>query len=194
MIRKPAAQFLTAFILLGIGSAAFAHPGHDVSELSTGLMHPFSGFDHLLAMIAVGLWAAQSGGRKIWLLPAAFMLMIAAGAKCALIYPFLPLIESGIAASVLVMGIIIALSLKLSARLSVAITALFGFFHGYAHGLEMFGAIEAEAYALGFLTATVALHLAGIAVGIATRTRFVHLPQTLGAAIATSGMWLLSAI
>ena len=77
---------------------------------------------------------------------------------------------------------------------SVAITALFGFFHGYAHGLEMFGAIELEAYALGFLATTVALHLTGIVVGTATRARFVHLPQTPGAAIAASGMWLLSAI
>ncbi|MEK6708546.1 MAG: HupE/UreJ family protein [Pseudomonadota bacterium] len=194
MIRKPATQFLTAFILLGIGNAAFAHPGHDVSGLAVGLMHPFSGFDHMLAMVAVGLWAAQNGGRKIWLLPAAFMLMMAAGAKCALIYPFLPLIESGIAASVLVLGIVIALSLKLPARLSVAITALFGFLHGYAHGLEMFGAVEPEAYALGFLATTVALHLAGIVTGIATRVRFVHLPQTLGAVIAASGMWLLSTI
>lgn len=194
MIEKPAAQFLIALILLGVGSAAFAHPGHDVSGLSAGLMHPFSGFDHLLAMVAVGLWAAQSGGRKIWLLPAAFMLMMAVGAKFALIYPFLSLIESGIAASVLVLGIIIALSLKLSVRLSVAITALFGFFHGYAHGLEMFGAIEAETYALGFLATTIALHLAGIVTGIATRIRFVRLPQTLGAAIATSGVWLLSTI
>ena len=194
MIQKPTAQFLILFILLGIGSAAIAHPGHDVSGLSAGLMHPFRGFDHLLAMVAVGLWAAQNGGRKIWLLPAAFMLMMAVGAKCALIYPFLPLIESGIAASVLVLGIITALSLKLSARLSVAITALFGFFHGYAHGLEMFGTFEAEAYALGFLATTVALHLAGLVVGIATRARFVHLPQLLGAVITASGVWLLSTI
>jgi urease accessory protein len=194
MIKKQTAQFLISFILLGISSAAFAHPGHDVSGLSAGLMHPFRGFDHLLAMVAVGLWAAQSGGRKIGMLPAAFMLMMAVGAKCALIYPYLLLIESGIAASVLMLGMIIALSLKFSARLSVAITALFGFFHGYAHGLEMSGAIEAEAYALGFLAATVALHLAGIVVGIATRARFVRLPQMLGAIIAASGLWLLSNI
>ena len=192
MIKKQTARFLISFILLGISSAAFAHPGHNVSGLSAGLMHPFRGFDHLLAMVAVGLWAAQNGGRKIGLLPAAFMLMMVVGAKCALMYPYLPLIESGIAASVLVLGIITALSLKLSARLSVAITALFGFFHGYAHGLEMSGAIEAEAYALGFLAATVVLHLAGIVVGIATRARFVRLPQMLGAIIAASGLWLLS--
>ena len=193
MLRKLPAPFLIALLLLG-SSNALAHPGHDVSGLSVGLLHPFNGFDHLLAMVAVGLWAAQNGGRKIWLLPAAFMLMMAAGAKCALIYPFLPLIESGIAASVLVLGIIIALSLKLPARLSIAITALFGFFHGYAHGLEMFGASEAQAYALGFLATTAALHLAGIMIGITTRTRCMRLPQTLGAVIAANGVWLLSTI
>ncbi|MBL0037788.1 MAG: HupE/UreJ family protein [Nitrosomonadales bacterium] len=190
-MKRPTAQFLISFILLGISSAAFAHPGHDVSGLSAGLMHPFRGFDHLLAMVAVGLWAAKMAW-KIGLLPAAFMLMMVVGAKCALIYPVLPLIESGIAASVLVLGMITALSLKFSAQLSVAITALFGFFHGYAHGLEMPGAIEAEAYALGFLAATVVLHLAGIVVGIASRARFVRLPQMLGAIIAASGLWLLS--
>ena len=191
-MKKPTAQFLISFILLGISSAAFAHPGHDVSGLSAGLMHPFRGFDHLLAMVAVGLWAAQNGGRKIGLLPATFILMMVVGAKCALMFPYLPLIESGIAASVLVLGMITALSLKFSAQLSVAIAALFGFFHGYAHGLEMPGAIEAEAYALGFLAATVVLHLAGIVVGITTRARFVRLPQMLGAIIAASGLWLLS--
>lgn len=193
-MKKPTAQFLISFILLGISSAAFAHPGHDVSGLSAGLMHPFRGFDHLLAMVAVGLWAAQNGGRKIGLLPATFILMMVVGAKCALMFPYLPLIESGIATSVLILGMITALSLKFSAQLSVAIAALFGFFHGYAHGLEMPGAIEAEAYALGFLAATVVLHLAGIVVGIASRARFVRLPQMLGTIIAASGLWLLSAI
>ncbi len=193
MIRKPPTPLLIAVLLLG-SSTALAHPGHDVSGLSAGLLHPFNGLDHLLAMVAVGLWAAQNGGRKIWLLPAAFMLMMAAGAKCALIYPFLPLIESGIAASVLVLGIVIALALKLSARLSIAITALFGFFHGYAHGLEMFGAVEPEAYALGFLATTAALHLAGIMTGIATRVRCMRLPQALGTVIAASGVWLLSTV
>lgn len=193
MLPKPYTPLLIVLLLLG-SSSAFAHPGHDVSGLSAGLLHPFNGFDHLLAMVAVGLWAAQNGGRKIWLLPAAFMLLMAAGAKCALIYPFLPLIESGIAASVLVLGIVITLSLKLSARLSLAITALFGFFHGYAHGLEMFGASDASGYALGFLATTAALHLAGIITGIATRVRCMRLPQALGAVIAASGVWLLAAV
>lgn len=194
MLRKLATQFLTAFILLGISSAACAHPGHDTAGLTAGLLHPLGGTDHLLAMVAVGLWAAQNGGRKMWLLPAAFMLMMAIGAERALAYPFLPLIEPGIAASVLVLGLVTALSLKLSARVSVALIALFGFLHGYAHGLEMFGAVEAKAYALGFLATTAALHLAGIIVGVSTRGRCVCLAQTLGAAIAASDVWLLSTV
>ena len=171
---------------------AFAHSGHDISGLGAGLMHPFSGLDHLLAMIAVGLWATQNGGWKIGLLPATFMLMMIIGAKCALIYPHLPLIEVGIAVSVLALGIVTALSLKLSARLSITITAIFGLFHGYAHGLEMSEATQIEAYAMGFLMGTITLHLTGIMVGIATRTHFAQLPRVLGTLIAIIGLWQLS--
>ena len=100
MIKNLYIPLLTVLTSLYSGGV-LAHPGHDVSGLSAGLIHPLSGIDHLLAMIAVGLWAAQNRGSKIWILPAAFILMMAVGAKFALIYPFLPLIESGIAASVL---------------------------------------------------------------------------------------------
>lgn len=194
MPKKPIAQSLIFLVLFATGSTAFAHPGHDVSGLSAGLMHPFSGIDHLLAMIALGLWAAQNRGRRLWLLPATFMLAMVISAKLALIYPLLPLIESGIAASVFLLGLIIALSLQVPARLGVALTTLFGFFHGYAHGLEMSGGLEVEAYALGFLAATAMLHLAGILIGIATRARFLHLPQILGTFISASGVWLLSTV
>lgn len=191
-MTKSSARLLFIFVLLGLSNTTFAHSGHDIYGLRAGLMHPFSGFDHLLAMIAVGLWAAQKNGWKIGLLPTTFMLMMIIGAKCALMYPYLPLIETGIAASVLVLGTITALSLKLSTRLSVTIIALFGLFHGYAHGLEMSEATEIEAYALGFLAGTITLHLAGILVGIATRTRFTQFPQMLGTLIAACGLWLLS--
>lgn len=184
--------FLFIFTLLGLSNMAFAHSGHDISGLGAGLMHPFSGLDHLLAMIAVGLWATQNGGWKIGLLPATFMLMMIIGAKCALIYPHLPLIEVGIAMSVLALGIVTALSLKLSARLSITITAIFGLFHGYAHGLEMSEATQIEAYAMGFLMGTITLHLTGIIVGIATRIHFAQLPRVLGTLIAIIGLWQLS--
>jgi urease accessory protein len=194
MMRKSIEQFLAWCVLFGISSTAFAHAGHDASGLAAGLMHPFTGTDHLLAMFAVGLWAAQSGGRKVWSLPTAFMLMLTAGAGLAQILPTLRLIELGIAASVLLLGLIVALSMKLPALLCVALTALFGLMHGYAHGVEMPGAIEPAAYALGFLAATATLHLSGIAIGITTRGYGANLVKALGIGIATSGVWMLSTV
>jgi urease accessory protein len=191
-MHNPTAKFLTAIFLLGASSAAFAHPGHNISGLAAGLTHPFSGLDHLLAMVAVGLWAAQGGGRKIWLLPATFMAMLAAGAGIAMQWQAMPLVESGIAASVLALGLLIALSLRLPVMLGVAVTALFGMLHGYAHGLELPASAAPAEYALGFLAATATLHLGGIAVGIASRDRYALLAKSLGIAIATCGAWMLA--
>jgi urease accessory protein len=185
-------RFLTAIFLLAASSTALAHPGHNVSGFAAGLMHPFSGLDHLLAMVAVGLWAAQGGGRKIWLLPATFMTMLAVGSSIALQWHSLPLVESGIAASVLALGLLIALSLQLPAALSVAITALFGLLHGYAHGLELPRSAAPAEYALGFLAATATLHLSGITLGFATRQNYALLSRLLGVAIAASGAYLLA--
>ena len=185
-------RFLTAVFLLIASSTAFAHPGHNVSGFAAGLMHPFSGLDHLLAMVAVGLWAAQGGGRKIWLLPATFMTLLAVGAGIATQWLSLPLVESGIAASVLALGLLIALSLQLPAALSVAITALFGLLHGYAHGLELPQSAAPAEYALGFLAATATLHLSGVTLGIATRQNYALLSRLLGSAIAVSGAYLLA--
>jgi urease accessory protein len=192
MKQKPATQLLSLLLLLAFSSSAFAHPGHGASGLTAGLLHPFSGMDHLLAMLAVGLWAGQHGGRKVWLLPAVFMTLLAAGAGVALLYPTLPMIETGIAASVLVLGLIIALSLQLPALSGIALTAAFGFVHGYAHGLEMPATAGPALYALGFLSATAILHVTGISLGLATRGQFARWIQASGALIALSGIWLLN--
>ena len=196
-MRNATAKFLLTIFLLGASSAAFAHPGHNVSDFAAGLMHPFSGLDHLLAMLAVGLWAAQGntkkrGGRKIWLLPATFITMLAVGAVIAMQWQTLPLIESGIAASVLALGLLVALSQQLPLIVSIALTALFGLLHGYAHGLELPESAAPSAYALGFLATTALLHLSGIAAGIFTRNRFDFLAKSLGIAIAASGIWMLA--
>jgi urease accessory protein len=196
-MHSSATRFLTAVFLLAASSTAFAHPGHDVSGFAAGLMHPFSGLDHLLAMVAVGLWAVQGSGkesigRKVWLLPATFMTMLAVGAGIAMWWQALPLVEAGIATSVLVLGLLIALSLQLPATLSVAITALFGLMHGYAHGLELPQSAAPAEYALGFLAATAALHLTGITAGLATRRHPALLSRLLGSAIAVSGAYLLA--
>ena len=185
-------RFLTAILLFGTSSMALAHPGHDLSGFSAGLMHPFSGLDHLLAMVAVGLWAAQSGGHRIWLLPATFMAMLAAGAGIAMHWQSLPMVDAGIAVSVLALGLLIALSLQLPVMFSVAITALFGLLHGYAHGLELPGSAAPLEYALGFLAATAALHFSGITLGITTRRHYALLSRIIGSAIAISGAFLLA--
>jgi urease accessory protein len=191
-MRDSIIKLLITIFLLAASSTAFAHPGHNVSGFAAGLMHPFSGLDHLLAMVAVGLWAAQGGGRKIWLLPATFMTMLAVGSSIALQWHSLPLVESGIAASVLALGLLIALSLQLPAALSVAVTALFGLLHGYAHGLELPRSAAPAEYALGFLAATATLHLGGVTLGIATRQNYALLSRLLGGAIAVSGAYLLA--
>lgn len=191
-MRNPTTKFLTAIFLLVTSSAAFAHPGHNVSGFASGLLHPFSGLDHLLAIVAVGLWAAQGGGLKVWLLPATFMTTLAVGTGIALSYQSLPLVETGIATTVLALGLLIALALRFPVMLSVAVAALFGLLHGYAHGLELPESATPSAYALGFLAATAALHLSGITAGILTRNRYAILARSLGIVIAASGAWMLA--
>jgi len=195
-MRRITTRFLAAFVLLAASGTAFAHPGHNFSGFAAGWMHPFSGMDHLLAMVAVGLWAAQSygkgrGGRKVWLLPAAFMTMLAAGAGIAMQWQSLPLVEAGIAASVLSLGLLVALSLQLPVALSMTITGLFGLLHGYAHGLELPESAAPAEYALGFLAATATLHLTGIVAGVAMHRHHL-LSRILGSAIAVSGAYLLA--
>jgi urease accessory protein len=191
-MRITTAKILSALFLMAVSSTAFAHPGHLVSGLAAGLMHPFSGFDHLLAMFAVGFWAAQGGGRKVWLLPATFMFTLAVGAGVAMLWQSLPMVESGLAVSVLALGLLVALSMQLSVSLSIAITALFGLLHGYAHGLDLPESAAPAAYAFGFLAATAALHISGIAAVVATRRQHALLSRLAGSAIAMSGAFLLA--
>jgi urease accessory protein len=193
-MRNTIAKILSALFLLSASSAAFAHPGHSFSGFTAGLMHPFSGLDHLLAMVAVGLWAAQSGGRKVWLLPSTFMASLALGAAVALQWQSLPMVEAGIASSVLALGLLVALSARMPALLSISITAVFGLLHGYAHGLELPESAAPVEYALGFLAATATLHLSGIAIGIATQKRYALLAKILGVAIAASGAWMMATV
>ncbi len=192
-MRKSCLKTVAFACLLAASAAAQAHPGHSSSGFAAGLAHPFLGLDHLLAMVAVGLWAAQGGGRRVWLLPAAFMGMLAVGAGLAQQWHALPLIETSIAVSVLALGLFIALALRLAAPVAVTVTALFGLLHGYAHGLELPESAGPMAYALGFLAATAALHLAGVGAGVAVRRRHIVLARAAGAAIAASGLYLLLA-
>ncbi len=192
-MRHSTFRTIAALVMLGASGAASAHPGHDVSGFAAGLAHPFLGLDHLLAMVAVGIWAVQGGGRRAWLLPAAFMAALAAGAAVALQGQAPGLlqsgVEAGIATSVLALGLLVSLSLRLPAGVSMGMTAAFGFLHGYAHGAELPSSAHPAAYALGFLLATALLHLSGVAMG----RRYAYLAKALGAGIAACGVYLLLA-
>lgn len=191
---KRLTHLASALILLGISTTVLAHPGHAAPGLGAGIAHPFTGLDHLLAMFAVGLWAAQSHQQRaaIWALPATFLLALAGGAALAINGLTLPWVEQGIASSVLALGLLIAIAARLPAAPSLLITAGFGMAHGYAHGLEIPAVASPLLYATGFLLATTCLHLAGVAVGAMTRQHTKLLIRPVGMAIAATGMGMLA--
>lgn len=152
-----------------------------------GMAHPFTGLDHLCAMIAVGLWAKQTGGRAIWLVPASFVSVMMAGGLLGMQGIQIPFVESGILASLLILGLLIAAAIRLPLAASVAIVGVFALFHGNVHGIEM-PHTGASGYALGFVLSTAILHLTGI--GIATvlaRTGHPGWLRLTGAAITLLG-------
>jgi len=177
---------LTALCLYA--SSAYAHPGHMAAGFAGGLAHPFLGLDHLLAMIAIGLWAAQQGGRALWAVPAAFVSAMVLGGGLAWAGLALPQIETGIAASVLVLGLLIATRRQWAVTAGMAVAAGFALFHGYAHGLEMPQATSPVLYALGFVLAAACLHGVGIAGGLLGRRAM----QMAGIGIVATGAALLA--
>ena len=184
---------LLALALLGMGGTVQAHTlGLPHMDFATGLGHPLTGLDHVLVMVAVGLWAAQSGGRALWLVPLTFVLTMAAGGALGFMGIQLPMVESGIAGSVLTLGVLVALASRLSLAVSMALVGLFAIFHGYAHGAEM--AVESSAlwFSLGFMLATAILHGAGIGIALAARQGMnARLVRVGGVAIAAGGVLLL---
>ncbi len=151
---------LAAAFLATASSAALAHPGHESASFFTGFTHPLGGLDHLLAMLAVGLYAAHQPGATRWMLPAGFVLAMLAGS--ATLSAPRPAVEAGIAASVLVFGLLIALAARLPLAASLPVVAIFALFHGHAHFAEAGGA-SLVSYAAGFALATSLLHGAGYA-------------------------------
>jgi urease accessory protein len=166
---------------------AYAHPGHEVQGFADGLAHPFTGLDHLFAMLAVGIWAAQLGGRSAWQVPLTFVAIMALGGGLGMAAIPLPFVEVGIVASLLTLGFLIAARVRLPLALSAIIAGVFALFHGQAHGAEMSPGASAMAYAFGFLSATALLHLSGYAFGMAMRAKLLRL---MGAVVAMTGGYL----
>ena len=176
-------------LLIFVPIPAYAHVGIGAaSGWSHGLFHPFLGLDHLCAMLAVGLWAGQMGGRAVWLAPLTFVSVMALGGVLGVAAIPLPFIEGGILMSLLVLGVLIAAAIRLPLLVSLATVGLFALFHGYAHGAEMPHSASGLTYALGFMLSTAALHLTGI--GMANwlgRTGRAQWLRLAGATIALFG-------
>ena len=131
-----------------------------------GFMHPFTGMDHLLAMFAVGLWAAQYRGRAVWMIPLTFVSVMVLGGIMGVSGAYVPGAELGIAASLLALGALIATMTRFRPSLGMLVVGFFALFHGYAHGHEMPAAVSAISFSVGFVLATLLLHGLGIAAGI----------------------------
>jgi urease accessory protein len=170
-----------ALVLLLLPASAWGHPAD-----AAGFVHPFTGLDHLLAMLAVGLWAAQLGGRWTWAVPLAFVGSMALGGALGFTGLELPLVEPMIAASVLVLGLVVALRVRLRWS-ALALVGAFAVFHGIAHAAEMPREVSRLVYACGFVLATALLHAAGVALGMLPRARWAGVP------VALAGLWLLAA-
>ncbi len=195
MKRHPAFVVLLA-LFLAAAPAALAHPGHEGHELTwdftTGFTHPLFGWDHLVAMLAVGLWAAQLGGRARWFVPAAFVTVMAIGAALAQNRLMIPAVEQAIAASVLVLGLLIANATKVSVGVGMALVGLFAMFHGFAHGAEMPATARGFSYGAGFIFATALIHAVGVSVGLLAAPRAKQVALAAGWAITACGIALFA--
>lgn len=180
-------------LLVAVPTLLHAHPFHgDVAGLAGGLGHPFSGLDHILAMLAVGIWGAQKGGTARWALPLSFVAVMAAGGALGAAGVGIPMVEEGIIVSVLLFGVLIATAVRVPIGASIAIVALMGLFHGHAHGAEMPADASGLLYGLGFIAATAILHLIGIAMGSgAGRLSTVRGARLAGGAIALGGLCMI---
>jgi urease accessory protein len=185
----PLALFAACLLAPGL---AHAHTGSGgIGGFPTGFLHPLSGIDHVLAMLAVGMWGAQLGAPAIWVLPVAFPLVMSLGGVAGILGLPLPSVEWGIALSVIVLGSAIAFDRRPPLAVAGVLVAFFAIFHGYAHGTELPHQAGAVAYSAGFVMATGMIHLMGIGIGLVTR-----LPQGLrllragGSAIAVTGLYL----
>ena len=191
-MSRTAFRLLMTVALLLAPSVAFAHPGHgEGGSLLAGFIHPFSGIDHLLAMTAVGLFAAHLGGRALWAVPATFVAMMALGGVFGAAGVSLPFAETAIALSVLVFGFVIFSGMTPPVLAAMALVGIFAIFHGHAHGTEMPVGGSGVVYGIGFMVATTLLHGFGITLGLAIRW-FDDVPrrramQACGVAIALIG-------
>lgn len=190
---------LAALALSVVAVSASAHGGHPVVEgsgpwaaFATGFLHPLTGPDHVVAMVAVGLWGAVLGAPALWLLPVVFPLVMALGGALALLGLVLPGVEVGIAMSGLALGLAVAWRWRAPLGVAAVLVGVFAVFHGHAHGTELPQAASPLLYSMGFVVATGLLHLGGVAIGALARwPQGWSLIRAAGGLIAAAGAWFL---
>ncbi|HET9415117.1 MAG TPA: HupE/UreJ family protein [Pseudolabrys sp.] len=193
MKRAAVTTFVIFFVLAP--AAALAHPGHDgAGGLAHGFVHPLTGIDHVLAMIAVGVLAAQYGGRALWLVPMSFLVAMAAAGAIGMAGIPVQIVEAGIGLSVVVLGLMIAFQIRPPTVVAMVVVGFFALFHGYAHGSEMPGGLAGLSFAAGFLGATALLLGAGVGLGLLLQRRTLsrRLIQAGGGAMALVGVAVLA--
>jgi len=184
-----------ALLLLFAVSPALAHTGSAAGGFVGGFSHPLFGIDHMVAMVAVGLWGAFLGAPAIWLLPIVFPPVMALGGVIGILGVPLPAVETAIALSAMVLGIMVALAARPHVAIAALLVAVFAIFHGHAHGSELPSGADAVAYSIGFVAATGLLHIAGIAFGQLARWPLGRMAvRAAGGAIALAGLVFLRGI
>ncbi len=182
--------------LLTISNVAFAHEDAGIAGgFISGFLHPIFGWDHVIAMVAVGLWGAFLGRPAIWILPIVFPLVMAFGGAIGVMGIPIPAVETGIAVSAVVLGALIAFAVRPPIWAAAIIVGMFAIFHGHAHGTELPNAANPIAYSIGFVFSTGLLHLAGIAFGLLVRWPSGKIAvQTGGGLISLAGAGFLTGI
>ncbi|MEE8056395.1 MAG: HupE/UreJ family protein [Pseudomonadales bacterium] len=179
--------------LLFFPALAFAHTEDDAYGFVSGFTHPILGYDHLLAMLSVGILSAQLGGRYIWIIPSLFVSFMLMGGILGAMDVGLPFVELGIALSVIVLGVAIVYShIKQNLLLILAFTCSFGTLHGHAHGVEMPSSVSPVFYSFGFMMSTASIHLVGVFIGhlIIKHQQQQKLQTYLGSLVATAGCYI----
>ncbi|MCG6920925.1 MAG: HupE/UreJ family protein [Acidobacteria bacterium] len=190
--RPPAEAVLALLLLLAAVPVSAHQQTGQAAGFLTGLKHPVSGLDHVLAMISVGLWGAQLGAPALWLLPVVFPMVMAFGGFLGLLGVPLPGTEIGIAISAILLGLVVAFEARPPLWVAAALVGFFGVFHGYAHGTELPAGENALLYSVGFVIATGCLHLTGIAIGLIHRWPVGRIAlRTAGAVVALAGVSFL---
>src|SRR5262245_30197033 len=191
--RSPASLLLATLLLLMLTHTASAHTETGgIGGFLSGFKHPLTGLDHIVAMVAVGLWGAYLGAPAMWLLPVVFPVVMALGGALGVLGMPMPGVEKGIALSGVMLGLAVAFAARPKLWIAAVMVGFFAIFHGHAHGTELPEASNAITYAIGFVIATGLLHLSGIAFGLLTRWPWGRIAvRAAGAVIAVIGFLFL---